>query len=156
MKIYVASSWRNLWQPGIVSLLQSAGHEVYDFRHPKEGDDGFSWSEIDPAWKDWTPYVYREALKHPLAEAGFSLDMNALRWCDACVLVQPCGNSSHLELGWACGAGKRGAVYFPEATHQREDAVLNERLKTIEPELMVKMAGHVLVGSAELLEWCAR
>ena len=38
MKIYVASSWRNLLQPGIVLALRRCGHEVYDFRNPAPGD----------------------------------------------------------------------------------------------------------------------
>jgi hypothetical protein len=32
--------------------------------------------------------------------------MGALKWCDTCVLVLPCGRSAHLEAGWAAGAGK--------------------------------------------------
>jgi hypothetical protein len=30
MKIYVASSWRNLLQPGIIHLLRLGGHQVYE------------------------------------------------------------------------------------------------------------------------------
>ncbi len=55
MRIYVASSWRNAHQPELVKALQDAGHEVYDFRHPAPGNEGFQWSQIDPNWKDWTP-----------------------------------------------------------------------------------------------------
>lgn len=29
-RIYVASSWRNTYQPGVVAALREAGHEVYD------------------------------------------------------------------------------------------------------------------------------
>jgi hypothetical protein len=53
-------------------------------------------------------------LAHPIAEAGFKNDMDALRDCDGCVLVLPCGRSAHLELGWAVGAGKRTCVLEPE------------------------------------------
>ena len=55
-KIYVASSWRNERQPILVEILRANGHEVYDFRNPKEGDNGFHWSEIDEDWQQWTPY----------------------------------------------------------------------------------------------------
>lgn len=34
MKIYVASSWRNLLQPAVVHVLRRCGHDVYDFKHP--------------------------------------------------------------------------------------------------------------------------
>lgn len=50
-KIYVASSWRNEFQWQVVHELRRVGHEVYDFRNPKPGDDGFHWSEIDPDWE---------------------------------------------------------------------------------------------------------
>jgi len=71
MKIYVASSWRNKWQPEIVLLLRSAGHEVYDFRNPCEGNTGFKWSDIDNNWESWTPEEYIKCLKSPIAENGF-------------------------------------------------------------------------------------
>lgn len=46
--IYVASSWRNPYQPVVVGELRFMGHEVYDFRNPEPGSHGFHWSEIDP------------------------------------------------------------------------------------------------------------
>lgn len=77
-KIYVASSWRNERQPEVVRILREAGHEVYDFRHPQPGNEGFHWSEIDCAWEHWVPQQYRAALSHPIAEAGFGLDFDAM------------------------------------------------------------------------------
>ena len=71
MTIYVASSWRNEYQPGLVKLLREDGHEVYDFKD----SEGFRWSEVDPEWNSWTPQKYLEALKHPCAERGFNPDM---------------------------------------------------------------------------------
>ena len=78
MKIYVASSWRNLLQPGIVHALRRCGHEVYDFKNPRPGDHGFAWSAIDPDWERWTVEQYRDALKHPVAQAGYASDIDAL------------------------------------------------------------------------------
>lgn len=115
MKIYVASSWRNLLQPAIVHLLRRCGHDVYDFRNPAPGVGGFGWSEIDPNWKAWTPEQYRDALQHPIAERGWTHDIEALRSCDACVLVLPSGRSASWEFGYAMGQGKRAAVVMLEA-----------------------------------------
>lgn len=137
-RIYVASSWRCQWQQGVVSLLRSSGHEVYDFRNPAAGQHGFSWSEIDIDWRTWEPRAFREALTHDCSERGFKLDMDALNWCDTYILVLPCNRSAHLELGYACGAGKRTAVYIPEPQ---------------EPELMYKMLGAILADEHELLDW---
>jgi hypothetical protein len=110
VRVYVASSWRNLGQAGIVHILRRCGHDVYDFRHPCPGNDGFRWTEIDPGWKLWTPEQYRQALQHPVAKEGYELDMGALRACDACVLVLPAGRSANWEFGYAMGQGKRGVV----------------------------------------------
>lgn len=89
-KIYVASSWRCARQPEVVQALRQAGHEVYDFKNPPNRS-GFSWGDIDPAWKQWSAAKFREGIEHPLAKAGFEEDMTALREADACVLVLPCG-----------------------------------------------------------------
>ena len=44
-KIYVASSWRNKYYPEVVQALRAAGHEVYDFRNPPHGGNGFRWTD---------------------------------------------------------------------------------------------------------------
>jgi len=133
MKIYVASSWRCHHQPIVVGGLRDRGYDVYDFKNPGFEDHGFHWSEIDPNWKNWTTKQFIEGLKHPIAQRGFDSDMNALRGCDACVLVLECGRSAHLEAGWAQGAGKPLLIYIPGGTK-------------LEPELMYKMA-HGVYGS---------
>jgi len=138
MRIYVASSWRNIHQPGIVTMLKRHGHSVYDFRNPEPGNTGFQWSAIDKNWQHWTPKQYKTALTHEVAQEGFDLDINALAECGACLLVAPCGRSSHLELGFAVGSGKRTAIYIPQPQ---------------EPELMYKMAGRILLNEGELDHW---
>lgn len=140
MNVYVASSWRCKYQPAVVQLLREYKLDVYDFRNPAPGHHGFAWSEVDPAWLSWQPSIYRQCLQHPRAEEGFQLDMKALRECDVCLCVLPCGRSAHLELGWACGAGKLTAIYMPpEEKH--------------EPELMYKALGTILVNEIELMKW---
>ncbi len=113
-RVYVASSWRNRYQPEVVTYLRECGLTVYDFRNPEPGNKGFAWSEIDPTWKAWDPVAYREALRHPIARAGYFCDIRAVRGCDVCVLVLPSGRSASWEFGYAMGAGKRGVVYMPE------------------------------------------
>jgi len=125
MRVYVASSWRNPTQPKVVQALRAAGVDVYDFRNPRPGDHGFRWSEIDPEWQQWTPEKFSTALAHPIAVAGFESDMDALKACDTCVLLLPCGRSAHLEAGWAAGAGKRLIILLADGC---------------EPELMYRMA----------------
>lgn len=137
MNIYLASSWRNQEQPRVLALLRGAGHLVYDFREPTPGNDGFSWSQVG---KDGPPYTvaqYLKAIAHPAANIGFELDMRALKGCDTCVLLLPCGRSAHLEAGWAVGAGRRVVVYTRDGE---------------EPELMYKMCAAVVSTDEQLLE----
>jgi len=139
-KIYVASSWRNAFQPGIVTKLRNAGHEVYDFRAPPHGRGGFHWSEIDPEYKQWTAKQYIKALRHPISQSGFYSDFNAMKWADTCVLVLPCGRSAHLELGWMAGAKKRTVILTWDGE---------------EPELMALMADKIVSTPGELLDYLA-
>jgi len=112
-KIYVASSWKNTYYPGVVEALRKAGLEVYDFRNPPHGLKGFAWSEIDPNWQSWTAEQYKKALQHPLAQAGFNSDFGAMKWADEFCLILPSGRSAHIEAGWAIGKGKPVSIYLP-------------------------------------------
>ncbi len=122
MNIYVASSWKNEHQPVVVEMLRALGNEVYDFRQQ-----------------------YREALRHTLARNGFYYDMQALRKCQACVLVLPSGHSASWEFGWACGKGKCGTVYMPEAC-EPELMYADYPIQTTMPELLswaVEISRHI-------------
>jgi hypothetical protein len=138
MKIYVASSWRSERQPPVVERLKAEGHEVYDFKNPVKGNNGFHWSDIDRDWMGWGAKEFRDGLSHSLADEGFGFDMRTLEWCDACVLVVPAtaGLSSHLDLGWAVGAKKLTIVMMLDGS---------------EPELMYKMADHLCIGIEEVV-----
>ncbi len=143
MRVYVASSWRCERQPSVVRALREGGHEIYDFRNPGEGRRGFSWAEVAPpgyrhTYAEPMPAdLYVESMRHPRASEGFALDAAALRWCEACVLVLPCGRSAHLELGWAAGAGKRTAVLLDDPCT---------------PELMYGMATAIATRVEHVLE----
>lgn len=129
MKLYVASSWRNRYQPMVVAKLRAEGFKVYDFRK-----DGFGWHQIDPDWERWDTAAYKRALCHRKAVKGFNRDFAAMQEADACVLVMPAGRSACLEAGWMVGAGKPLWIYLPER---------------IEPDLMFKMAE----GISDSLRW---
>jgi hypothetical protein len=145
--IYVASSWRNSVQPSVVRALRSVGHEVYDFREPEAGDNGFHWSDVygrpgDAAeWVDGVPAGEMVlGLDHPLALTGFDLDMAAMERCDTCVLVLPCGRSAHLELGWFVGQDRRTAILLEDPC---------------QPELMYRMVDFLTPSMDDLLTWLA-
>lgn len=135
-RIYVASSWRNPYQPRVIDALRNSGHQVYDFRNPYPGNTGFSWSSIDPNWKAWEPWEYVAALDHPAAKGGFASDFNAMKWADTFLLVLPSGRSAHLETGWACGQGKQTLVLTADGE---------------EPELMAKMCDHICINFQQVI-----
>lgn len=132
-RIYVASSWRNAFQPSIVAELRAAGHEVYDFKNPAPGNQGFAWSAIDREWLGWRPSVFADLITtHPVAADGFGHDKRALDWADTCVMVLPCGRSAHLEAGYACGQRKHVIWWLHE--------------DRFEPELMYLLGNDFVVA----------
>jgi hypothetical protein len=137
VNIYVASSWKNKFYPEVIATLKEARPQdkFYDFRNP-EGGTGFSWAEIDEDWENWNTEKYFAALETKRSKEGFASDMNALKACDLCILVLPCGRSAHLELGYAVGAGKRTIIYMPEYDV---------------PDLMYMMVDAIVQGKEELL-----
>lgn len=130
-RIYVASSWRNDFQPMVVAQLERDGHQVYDFKNPPN-KSGFGWEQVAMPPKP-TVEEYLKGLSHPIAAQGFLADFRAMKWADVGVLVLPCGRSAHLELGWMAGAGKRTIILTKD--HE-------------EPELMALLADHI-VGSLD-------
>jgi len=76
-----------------------------------------------------------KAMSHPIAEDGFKLDFNAMKWADCCIMVLPCGRSANTEAGWMKGAGKK--VYVLQLMQQ-------------EPELMYKIHDGILTSVYEL------
>lgn len=143
MKVYVASSWRNEVQQHVVRALRAVGYEVYDYRnphHPARAGGGFAWADIDPKWQAWTAQQQIDAYDHELAQRGLALDLTALGRADACVMVQPCGRSAALELGYAVGAGKPTAVLMADGQ---------------EPELMLRMADKLTTSIEGVLVWLA-
>lgn len=134
-RIYLASSWRNEQQPAVVAALRAAGHEVYDFRNPP-GRSGFGWRQATDEPPPWSAERTREVLALPISQAGFDSDFDAMKWADTFVMLQPCGRSAALELGWACGAGKFTVVLLVDGQ---------------EPELMLKCAEHLCVSVDDVI-----
>ena len=135
-KIYLASSWRNPYQPLVVKALREAEHGVYDFRNTTSGDEGFKWKNVDGLWEKWSNDDYINALNHPVAERGFKNDFDAMVWADVCILLLPCGRSAHSEAGWMQGTGKPTYVILTEKQ---------------EPELMYKLFAGIFTKIEDLI-----
>jgi len=137
-RIYVASSWRNSYFYKVVDSLKAGGHEIFNFRNPREGYAGFHWKEIDPNWQKWTREEYIDKLTtSEISSYGYLSDFRGMQWADTCVLVLPCGRSAHMEAGWFVGANKRLIIFMPEEQ---------------EPDLMYLLAQNIVLSVEQLLE----
>lgn len=136
-RIYLASSWRNSFQPQLVRHLRLWGHQVYDFRNPSPDADGFSWRQAtDKPVSEWSADETRKILlSNPRCAQGYMADSRAMEWADTCVLRAPCGRSAHMELGRMKGAGKFCIYYMADGE---------------EPELMSLMADAYVIDDNEL------
>jgi hypothetical protein len=140
MKIYVCSSWRNPHYPGVVEHLRSRSFEVWDWRNPPTGGNGFRWQDCGRfgyvMGEKWSSDEWDKTLKHPSAQAGFASDLAGMNWCDVGVLLHPCGRSAHLEAGWLAGRGKTVHILAQEP---------------VEPDLMVLALNGKIFDSTVLL-----
>ena len=104
MKLYVASAWRNATSAlAMQNALLRAGHEVDCFCDDTGDRYVFHWQEITEEIRELNARTF---LSHPQAIRAFEEDRKWLDWADGVVMVLPCGNSAHLEAGYAVGCGK--------------------------------------------------
>lgn len=110
MKLYIASSWKNApFLRMLALLLRDAGHEVDCFCEEQGGRYVFNADEMAVAcrWTGLTDFDYQTLLRTEQAMRAFAEDRKWLDWCDCCIMVHPCGQSAHLEAGYAAGIGKK-------------------------------------------------
>jgi hypothetical protein len=112
VQIYLATSWKNAHYERVLALLRGHGHTVYDFR-----EKGFLFSQIVPAGSspETLPYMEQAALlDHPVAVSSFKQDKRGIMESNVLVMLYPCGNDAHVELGYAAGLGLYTIVYLNE------------------------------------------
>jgi hypothetical protein len=119
MKFFIASPWRN--KNAVRSLtdaLAASGHTAYSLldnganlatgTSVMEELKQFSTSMVN--WED-----------NPVIARIFESEMQAMRDCDAVILLEPAGHSSLAEAGIAYGMGKEiilvGLVEHPEVVY---------------------------------------
>ncbi len=135
MSIYLATSWKNEHYVRVLKALRDDGHEVYDFR-----EKGFLFSQLvgEDVNVELLPAIQQAALlDHDTADRAFKMDMKGLADADVLVMLYPCGNDAHVELGWAAAQGLFTIVY------------VNEGYRV---GLMDKMANKFVFSDQQLLE----
>jgi nucleoside 2-deoxyribosyltransferase len=104
LKIYIASSWKNNVEAiNLADILRADGHEVDCFCDTSTGRYVFHFSEVGPL--DEIDAI--GFLQDSRAQRAYREDKKHIDWADAVVMLHPCGKSSHLEAGYAVGAGKK-------------------------------------------------
>lgn len=111
MKVYLASSWKN--EDAVLEMqryLRSYEFEVDAFCNP-DGRFVFNIHEITPDIRKLNPRTF---LEYEKTKRAFEEDRKYIDWCDCLIMLQSCGNSSHLEAGYAKGKGKTLIIFYPE------------------------------------------
>jgi len=107
MRIYIASSWKN--QKAVLDLaerLEADGFEVDAFCRATDNRYAFHWSELVDTEEELQNYDAISFLGDSRTQRAFREDKKWLDWADTVVMLLPCGNSAHMEAGYAKGTGK--------------------------------------------------
>jgi len=108
MKIYIATSWKmEKLAKSMADLLRRLEFEVDLFCDPTGGRYVFSFADLGIP-KDLDQF---DVNNNPKAQRAFAQDRRGLDWADVVIMMTPCGNSAHLEAGYACGHGKKLFIY---------------------------------------------
>jgi hypothetical protein len=103
MKLYIASSWKNVdivnqW----AAALRDRGHEVDAFCDPRTGRQVYDAATAGQSERKMTAV---EMVASKRGQLCFEEDLKWLDWADAVVMLLPCGSSAHLEAGYKKGQG---------------------------------------------------
>ena len=107
MKIYIASRWRN--QQLVIELanrLEQEGFWVDAFCRTTEKRVAFHWSEFVDTEEALQEYDAISFMDDDRVQRAFQEDKKWIDWADCVIMLVPCGNSAHLEGGYAKGQGK--------------------------------------------------
>ncbi len=138
MKIYMASSWKNIdMVRSIAQFFRDNGHEVDDFTDSSRGRYVFFFRDL-PGYENLNAVTLFD---HDQAVKAFIEDRKYIDWSEVVFLLLPSGKSAHLEAGYAAGSGKK-LIIFQESYPTGEFDVMygfadlltsdmNEVLKTL-------------------------
>jgi len=77
-------------------------------------------------------FTYAEAMANPIATAAFEVDKAFIDEADAVIMLQPCGKSAALELGYAVGQNKVTVIIKDGITDNGYDRIdIMEKFATI-------------------------
>lgn len=148
MKVYLSASWkkRELVRY-LADLLRVERHEVYDFTDSSCRQSVEIPPERFPEQFDPALHVYADYLDRPEWRAAVEENRNALRWCDAVVLLLPCGIDATADWAYAVGLGKRSIVMgSPRAGERSPVHLWADRIVRTSDEVCVQLASWQAQG----------
>lgn len=106
--VYIASSWKNPIYDVICDAISGWGYSVYDFK--KKSNPGMR--NIELVWENWDWDKFTDYIRSDFDFTDlFFQDRTAIERCKTCILLLPCGNDAHMELGFAAGKGVPSIIY---------------------------------------------
>lgn len=112
MKIYVAGSFKNAEKiRNVAQRLREAGLTCYVFCD--RGTETNTLSETLRVQHDTSLLKPNTALQLPIVRKIGCVNFEALKTCQAAIMILPCGNSAHIEAGYMVGRGLPMWIYGP-------------------------------------------
>jgi len=112
MKVFISSTWKNVNSVRkMAERLRNEGHIVYDFtdRKCRKTPEHMSTEDknvFNPEKDNYCQHMESQVELY----ACVMNNQEALRWCDLCILLQPCGVAANVDWAYALGAGKSTIV----------------------------------------------
>ena len=141
MKIYIASSWKNVHLVRVLAdFLRNKGFEVDDFTDDSRGRYVFYFADICSP-EDTTAI---DLLKMESAQKAFKEDKKWIDWAEVILLLLPAGKSSHLEAGYAKGSGKKLIIFQEQYPKGEFDVMYGfADLLTDDPSDVIEFLGTI-------------
>lgn len=103
MKIYIASSWKNVHAVTMLTeKLRAAEHEVFSFVENNHGEDMTDSQLYD---EDGKPVSFDDWCASPAGEKAYDYDTESAMGADCVVYIGPSGKDAAYETGLARGRG---------------------------------------------------
>jgi len=121
--IYLSSSCLNHSLAETRNFLINTGYRIYDFRK-----NLIAWQEIFECeamnhWK-WGKFS-TQVSKSDKVRSVLHRDMQAIQDSRALLMMLPCGNDSHMQMGYALGKGIPVIIFNPDGVFPCYDSLGN-------------------------------
>jgi hypothetical protein len=118
LEFYIVGSLRNIPRIRLFAFRLRCELEAHKYKNTIVND---SWTShgcnVDKQYYKYIQSVgwtYTEAIQHEVVTSIFELDESFIERADVVIMLEPCGKSAALELGYAAGIGKKTYIIKDE------------------------------------------